>query len=122
MTRDTGKAVNRIETVFTGVDNLVDDSPWAISPPSWLKSGRWSGPPTPSWQKGPIWSKQAATCFKNQDTRIADVEDNLVRTLADLNQAARAMNRLMEEISAHPSRILFGAPPTPRIHEGEDQP
>jgi phospholipid/cholesterol/gamma-HCH transport system substrate-binding protein len=54
--------------------------------------------------------------------RVARMERQLSVTLRELKSSSEHLNRLLEEISEQPSRLLFGEPPPPRAVEEPQEP
>jgi phospholipid/cholesterol/gamma-HCH transport system substrate-binding protein len=53
---------------------------------------------------------------------IARLERQLAVTLRELRTSSEHLNRLLEEISEQPARLLFGEPPPPRAVEAPSEP
>ena len=58
----------------------------------------------------------------NSNVRVARLERQLSVTLRELRTSSENLNRLLEEISEQPSRLLFGEPPPPRAVEAPVEP
>jgi phospholipid/cholesterol/gamma-HCH transport system substrate-binding protein len=54
--------------------------------------------------------------------RVARLERQLSLTLIELRNSSERLNRLLEEISQQPSRLLFGEPPPPREFQTPNEP
>ncbi len=54
--------------------------------------------------------------------RVARMERQLSVTLRELKTSSEHLNRLLEEISEQPARLLFGEPPPPRPVEQPNEP
>jgi len=54
--------------------------------------------------------------------RVARLERQLSLTLIELRNSSERLNRLLEEISQQPSRLLFGEPPAPREFQSPNEP
>lgn len=61
--------------------------------------------------------EEGADLAEDGKHRLARTERQLAVTLRDLRHSSEHLNRLLEEISAQPSRLLFGEPPAPRVIE-----
>lgn len=65
-------------------------------------------------QKADRFFEEGADLAEDGKQRLARTERQLAATLRDLRLSSEHLNRLLEEISAQPSRLLFGEPPPPR--------
>ena len=68
--------------------------------------------------------EEGADLAEDGKQRLARTERQLAVTLRDLRRSSEHLNRLLEEISAQPSRLLFGepAPPRPVAPSSSEQP
>lgn len=64
--------------------------------------------------------RRANRLLQNTDGRFSNVENHLVETLKNLNQASLALNRFLDLIANQPSQLFFGEPPPPRPIEREN--
>lgn len=116
LTRHAGKAVGQIETAFVHFDGMVaesrDDVMIALSD---IRQ---------TVQTANTFLEQSAALvsrgnhlLKQEGGRLMDVQDHLAMTLDNLAVAGQNLNQLVETLSAQPSRLLFAAPPPPRLQE-----
>ncbi len=54
--------------------------------------------------------------------RVARTQRQLASTLREIRKSSEHLNRLLDEIAAQPSRLLFGEPPPPRFRAPETKP
>ncbi len=60
---------------------------------------------------------QGTTMVAGSRDNIDAMQQHLLVTLQNLEQASRELNRLLDELKDQPSRLIMGGPPSPRVIE-----
>ncbi|MBW2128550.1 MAG: MCE family protein [Deltaproteobacteria bacterium] len=61
-----------------------------------------------------LFLEKGSVLLKDTDDSLYDLKASLMVTAQNLEKASENLDRLLESLSEHPSRLLFGEPPPPR--------
>ena len=116
LTRQAGKAVDSMGSVFVDADHLIADNQEDVTLA--LAEIRQTVQAANAFlAQSAALVGQGNHLLKQEGGRLMDAHDHLALTLENLSLAGQNLNQLVEEISAHPSRLFFGEPPPPRSQE-----
>lgn len=114
LTRDAGEAVGRIETTFAHADDLLIGSREEVQ--AALEEVRHAvGSADTLLAESAGLVRQGRQLVRQESGQLMEIQTNLSRSLDALGLAVENMNLLVEELTAHPSRLLFGSPPPARF-------